>query len=175
MERPPRAYGDVVAEKQVQVLDGDHAVVLAIDPAAHSPLHRPQLEDQLGVLAAQPLLSRQTRCEELGVVDVAAVVKIDVVEELLQLLLVGGDREQGRVIAVLLGRSQRHQRVAELRLTGASLPHVLEGDHSVVRFVEILERVAQLHQLVLPCSPPVCPTLFRWYATAVSAAFLRWL
>ena len=173
MNRSRRAYRDVIAEEQVQILDRNHAVVLAIDSTSHASPHRAQLEDQLRVFSPKPLFPRQTRRDELRVIDVPAVVKIDIMEELLQLVLVGGDREQGGVVAELLGGAQRHQRIAELRLTRTSLAHVFKSDHAVVRFVEVLERVAQLHQLVLPCTPLLFPTLLRWYATAVSAAFFR--
>lgn len=140
---------------------------------AHSSLHRAQLEDQLRIFPPKPFFPRQTRSDELGIIDVPAVIKIDIMEELLQLVLVGGDREQGGVVAELLGGAQRHQSIAELRFTRTSLAHVFESDHSIVRLVEVLERVAQLHQLVLPRTPLPSPTLFRWYATAVSAAFFR--
>lgn len=173
MNRPPRAYRDVIAEEQVEILDRNHAVVLAIDSTPHSSPHRAQLEDQLRVFSPKPLFPRQTRRDELRIIDVPAVVKIDIMEKLLQLVLVGGDREQGSVVAELLGGAQRHQRIAELRLTRTSLAHVFKSDHAVVRLVEVLERVAQLHQLVLPCTPLSFPTLLRWYATAVSAAFFR--
>ena len=166
-------HRDFIAEEQVQILDLDRALVVPIDSTPHSLASAAQFEDELGVLAMDSLLASQTRRHELRVVDAALLVEIHAVEQLSQLLLVGGDREQGGVVAELLGGAQRHQRIAELRLTRSSLAHVFKSDHAVVRFVEVLERVAQLHQLVLPCTPLLFPTLLRWYATAVSAAFFR--
>ena len=92
-----------------------------------------------------------------------ALGKVDAVEQLAQLRLVRSDLEQARVLPDGLLRLQRPQRVAELPLIPTRSAHLLEGDHPVVPLVEVLERVAQLHQVVLPQSPPVFdPTLFRW-------------
>ena len=154
MNRSRRAYRDVIAEEQVQILDRNHAVVLAIDSTSHASPHRAQLEDQLRVFSPKPLFPRQTRRDELRVIDVSAVVKIDIMEELLQLVLVGGDREQGGVVAELLGGAQRHQRIAELPDDSAPRStNLFEGDPAIVLLVEILEEIAQTHQIVLPRTP----------------------
>ena len=81
----------------------------------------------------------------------------------MQLRLVGGDREDIRVLREGLLVSQRVQRVTELLLIPTHGTHLLEGNGTVVALVEILEGVAETHQVVLPQSPPVFdPTLFRW-------------
>ncbi len=81
----------------------------------------------------------------------------------MQLRLVGGDREDIRVLREGLLVSQRVQRVTELFLIRAHSTHLLKGNGAVIALVEILEGVAETHQVVLPQSPPVFdPTLFRW-------------
>ena len=81
----------------------------------------------------------------------------------MQLRLVGGDREDIRVLREGLLVSQRVQRVTELLLIPTRSTHLLKGNGAVIALVEILEGVAETHQVVLPQSPPVFdPTLFRW-------------
>ena len=92
-----------------------------------------------------------------------ALRKVDAVEQLPQLRLVRSDLEQARVLSDGLLRLQRPQRVAELPLIPTHSAHLLKGNGAVIALVEILEGVAETHQVVLPQSPPVFdPTLFRW-------------
>ena len=81
----------------------------------------------------------------------------------MQLRLVGGDREDIRVLREGLLVSQRVQRITELLLIRAHSTHLLKRNGAVIALVEILEGIAETHQVVLPQSPPVFdPTLFRW-------------
>ena len=43
----------------------------------------------------------------------------------------------------------------------STFPCFLEGDDSVVPLVEVLERIAQLHQVVLSSTHVSTPTLFK--------------
>ena len=58
-----------ISKEQVQVLDLDQSLVVAVDSTPNASFLRPQLEDQLGVLPTETLLARQTRRQELRVVD----------------------------------------------------------------------------------------------------------
>lgn len=148
-------HRDFIAEEQVQILDLDRALVVPVDSTPHALASAAQFEDELGVFAIDSLLASQTRRHELRVVDAALLVEIHAIEQLSQLLLVGGDREQVLVLREGLLIAQRHQRVAELPVI-PSFPrstNLLERDPAIVLLVEILEEIAQTHQIVLPRTP----------------------
>lgn len=168
-------HRDFIAEEQVQILDLDRPLVVAVDSTPHSLSSAAQFEDELGVFAMDPLLASQTRRHELRVVDSALLVEVHAVEQLPQLLLVGGDREQVLVLREGLLVAQRHQRVAELPVTPPSLsepPRTRSSRRPACRNTRRNRSVASDRSTSHALREP---TLFRWYATAVSAAFLRWL
>ena len=71
----------------------------------------------------------------------------------MELHFIRGDGEDIRVLREGLLVAQREQGVAELFVTRASQSHLFKRNRSVVLFVEVLEGVAQLHQVVLPHHP----------------------
>ena len=138
----------------MQVLDLDRALMVPVDSTPHAPHRALQFEDEFGVFAVDALLSSQARRHELRVIDSALLVEVHAVEQLPQLLLVGGDREQILVLREGLLIAQRHQRIAELPDDSAPRStNLFEGDPAIVLLVEILEEIAQTHQIVLPRTP----------------------
>ena len=79
----------------------------------------------------------------------------------MELHFIRGDGEDIRVLREGLLVAQREQGVAELRVTRPSKSHLFKRNRPVVLFVEVLEGVAQLHQVVLSSTHVSTPTLFK--------------
>lgn len=142
-------HRNFIAEKQVKILDLDRALVVSVYPTHQSTLAALQFEDQLGVLAVNAFFSRQAGRHKLGIVDSSALIEVHTVEQLAELLLVGGDREEIVVLGEGFLVAERHERVAELRIERAMSLYFFEGDPAVVLLVEVLEEIAQTHEVVL--------------------------
>lgn len=98
-------------------------------------------------------------------------VEVQRVEELAQFRLVGRDYEQVLVLADGLLLPQRHQRVAELRhhpITPLTSSKEIDPSSFLSKYSKMSpSRIRSFYGL----PPRAFPTLFKWYATAVSAAF----